>query len=282
MITKFESILFKDSFASQKDLFHALKDNEETIISLKTSTVYKSIDKGQGVFNLPLIPKNEADKARYKAGYIYPVINSTQWLDSHGDVHLKGCYKRTVNNQQGKVYYIDSHLKGLSNIITKRQDIEMYIDNVEWSLLGKNIDGTTQALLFKIAEENVKTDYLSLIKEDKSLQNSFAMRYIKVRMAVNSNDKAFVENKDFYDNVIDTIANKEEAEKAGHFFGVEELAIVGEGSLCPVIGGSNSATSVIQIETKEDTSKDTLNNDPSKDTQTIKSYLDYSKKLIIN
>jgi len=245
--------IFNKDFANQKELFHALKDNEQTILDFKKSNVYKSIDKGQGVYNLPFFDKSNIDKSVYKSGFIYPAINSTQWLDSHGDVHLKGCYKKTVKEQQGKVYYIDSHLKGLSNIITQRKDIEMFIDDVEWKLLGKNINGSTQALLFKIAEENVKSNYLDLIKNDRDLQNSFAMRYVKIFMAVDSKDPEFKENKELFDETIETIANKELAQKQGYFFGVQELAIVGEGSLCPVIGGSNSATSIIQIEPEKST-----------------------------
>lgn len=251
------------SFKNKIELFHALKDNEDIIIDQKKSKIYQSKDKGQGVINFPIYAKSEANKSRFESGYIYPVINSTHWLDSHQDVHIKGCYTKTVKEQQGKVYYIDSHLKGLSNIISTRKNIEMFIDDIEWSLLGKNNYGTTESLLFKIAEDKVKPDYLKLIKEDNDLENSFAMRYIKIKMALDSTDKEFAENRDTFYNYIDSIANKEQATKDGIFFAVEELAIVGEGSLCPVVGGSNSATRVIYepdnstLENKEEPSGDT-------------------------
>lgn len=244
-----KNILFKDKvFKDKKELYFALKDNEETILGLKKASVYKSIDKGQGIFNIPVLPKTHASKVDFKSGFIYPAINSTHWLDSHQDVHIKGCYKRTVKQQQGRVYYIDTHLKGLLPIITRKKHVEMFYDDVEWKLLGKDIEGSTEALFFKIAEEHVKLDYLQLIKEDKELQNSLAMMYKKIGMAIDSKDPAFKENKDLFEKYIDTIANKDQAIKDGIFFPVEELAIMGEGSLCPVVGGSNSATSVIQIE----------------------------------
>ena len=238
--------IFKNrEFKSVKDFYHALKDNEQVILDLKKNQVYKSIEKGQGIINVTFEQKQTANKESYQSGFIYPVINSTMWLDNHDDVHITGCYKNTVQHQQGKVYYIDSHLKGMNNIIAKRNAIEMYVDQVEWKKLGKNIDGSTQCLMFKIAEENVKSEYLQLIKEDRDLQNSLAMRYVDIAMAVNTNDSAFKENKELYDELYNKIANKEKAEKNGLFFAVKELAIMGEGSLCPVIGGSNSATSVI-------------------------------------
>ena len=242
------NIIFGDKqFKDKKSLFHALKDNEETIIGLKKSKAYKSIDKGQGLFNIPIAHKSSTIKMDLEQGFIYPVINSTNWLDSHQDVHLKGCYTRTVKEQQGRVYYIDTHQKGLQNIISKKNNIEMFYDDVEWSLLNKDIKGTTEALFFKIANENVKKDYLDLINEDKELQNSLAMMYKNIVMCVNSTDPEFKENKEYFDMYINTIGNRNKALEDEVFFAVKELAIMGEGSLCPVVGGSNSATSVIQL-----------------------------------
>lgn len=251
------NVLFKDRvFQSKKELFHALKDNEETIIGLKKSKSYKSIEKGQGIPNLSIKPKQESNKSTYKEGFIYPVISSTNWLDTHQDVHIKGCFTRTVKQQQGRVYYIDTHLKGLSNIIAKKNKIEMFYDDVDWRLLGKNIKGSTQSLLFKISEEDVKPEYMQLIREDKDLENSLAMMYKNIVMAINTTDSAFKENKEVFDMYIDSIANKEQALEDEIFFAVKEIAIMGEGSLCPVVGGSNSATSVIQINSQSEKSFD--------------------------
>lgn len=266
-----KNIIFGDrQFESKKALFHSLKDNEETIIGLKKAKAYKSIDKGQGLFNVPIANKSNTIKTDLVQGFIYPAINSTNWLDSHQDVHLKGCYTRTVKEQQGRVYYIDTHLKGLNNIITRKNNIEMFYDDVEWSLLNKDLKGTTEALFFKIAEENVKADYLQLIKEDKELQNSLAMMYKDIVMCVNSNDSEFKENKEYFDAYIEGIGNKDKALHDEVFFAVKELAIMGEGSLCPVVGGSNSATSVV-IGTKAEKSPETI--EAEKSLQRKKDYL---------
>lgn len=262
-------------FKSNKELHHSLKNNEPTIIGLKKSTVYKSLDKGQSIRNLSIVPKKTSIKSQYESGFIYAAINSTHWLDSHQDVHIKGCYKRTVKEQQGRVYYIDTHMRGLSNIIAMKSDIEMFYDDVDWRLLGKNIQGSTEALIFKIAEDKVKTEYLNFIQQDKELQNSLAMTYKDIVMAINSNDPEFKENKDAYDRYINTIANKEQAEKDGIFFAVKELAIMGEGSLCPVVGGSNSATSVFQI-------KDNQNGKPTDQEAVEKSLQEQKRKYYLN
>lgn len=272
-----QNILFGDrQFKNQKALFHAIKDNEETIIGLKKSKSYKSIDKGQGIFNIPILSKATSLKTPFESGFIYPAINSTHWLDTHQDVHIKGCYKRTVKSQQGRVYYIDTHLKGLNNIITRKNNIEMFYDDVDWKLLGKDIAGTTEALFFKIAEQNVKADYLQLIKEDNELQNSLAMTYKDIVVAINTTDPEFKENKEHFDMYINTIGNKEKAIEDGVFFPVKELAIMGEGSLCPVVGGSNSATSIIQIDSQSEKSLDEIETEKSLQ----KSKKNYYKSLL--
>lgn len=261
-------------FASIKELHHFLKDNNEQIISEKKSTVFKSIDKGAGVFFVDFDNNTDevTEKARgygFKTENIYPVINSTQWLDSHFDVHIKGCYKKTVKEKQGKVYLIDTHLKGLSNILADKSDITLLVKDIDWGLLGKNIEGSTECLVFEIPKLKVRPDALQFMSKTPDLENSFAMRYINTAVAIKSNDPAFREENELFDEYIQNIVNPEMANKYGFFYAVKELAIMGEGSICPVIGGSNSATRIIDISEPSDHSEPNKN-EPSKDTQTSK------------
>lgn len=261
-------------FASIKELHHFLKDNNEEIISQKKSTVFKSIDKGAGVSFVDFDNNGDevTEKARgygFKTENIYLVINSTQWLDSHFDVHLKGCYKKTVKEKQGKVYLIDTHLKGLGNILADKSDINLLIKDIDWNLLGKNIEGSTECFLFEIPKLKVRPDALQFMSKTPDLENSFAMRYINASVAIKSNDPAFREENELFDEYIQNIVNPEMANKYGFFYAVKELAIMGEGSICPVIGGSNSATRIIDISEPSNHSESNKN-EPSKDTQTSK------------
>lgn len=261
-------------FASLKELHHFLKDNNEQIISEKKSTVFKSIEKGAGVSFVDFDNNTEAvtEKARgygFKTENIYPVINSTQWLDSHFDVHIKGCYKKTVKEKQGKVYLIDTHLKGLGNILADKSDITLLIKDIDWGLLGKNIEGSTECLVFEIPKLKVRPDALQFMSKTPDLENSFAMRYINTAVAIKSNDPAFREENELFDEYIQNIVNPEMANKYGFFYAVKELAIMGEGSICPVIGGSNSATRIIDISEPSNHSESNKN-EPSKDTQPSK------------
>lgn len=237
------------TFSDKEDLFKTLKKYEKDIIGFKKARVYKSIDKGQGIPFLDLAHKTDAEKAvgfAVKKDFIYPIISTTGFMDSHDDVHFDGCFDKTYKEQQGNVFFVDCHGTTVTSILSKKKDVTMLVDNVNWSTVGKSYIGNTQGLIFEIAREKVRKDALDLIDEETGLQCSISMQYVKMFFACDSVNKDLSINKDLYDRNIDKIANKDQAKEQGYFFGVEELKIVNEGSLCPITGGSNSATGVYQ------------------------------------
>lgn len=263
-----KSVLFPDKeFTTKEELFKELKANENRIIDLKKSAIQESCAKGQiGLLTLDKIDLTDT-KFDIKKGFIYPVISTTNYLDSHDDVHFKGCFDNTIKDQQGKVHYTSDHELKLQNIIAWKDDVKMFVKEIEWSLVGKSYNGTTQALIFEIEESKVINEKaLELIKAKKQVENSIRMRYISIKLAINSNDEDYIENKAYFDNRVNNIANKEQAIERGYFWGVEELGIFKEGSLV-VAGGSNDATAII-YDNKQEPLDNTLDNtEPSEDTQ---------------
>lgn len=238
-------------FTTKDELFAELKRNEEKLISLKKAQVYKSTEKNQISFlNLDVSKLSGTAKANFdvKEGYIYPVISTTRYMDSHKDVHFDGCFNRTKNDQQGKVYYALDHDLKWASIVAWPKDVKMFVAPIDWSLVGKNYIGQTEALVFEIAENKItKADVLAAIKDKASdFENSIRMSYEKVTLGLNSNDKDMAPNKAYFDNHINLIANKEQALEDGYFWGVDALKIQKEGSLV-IAGGSNDATSIITL-----------------------------------
>jgi hypothetical protein len=248
------------TFESKEALFSALKKNEAKLISLKKSQVYKSHEKGQLNFlNLDKFNGTVKGIESAKEGYIYPIISTVNYLDSHGDVHLKGSMNKTAKEQHGKVVYALDHKLQFDNIIAWQKDVNMFITNIDWTLVGKNYAGTTEALVFEINKESIsRKDVLNAIENKVSdFENSIRMVYHKISLAIDSNEKEHAENKTYFDARINEIANKEAAIEQGYFWGIEELAIHKEGSLV-VAGGSNDATSIYakEIEAAFSTSKE--------------------------
>jgi len=247
------------SFATKEDLFFELKKNEDRLISLKTSEVYKSHEKGQFSF-LNLDKLDDSTKGLYgaKANHIYPIISTTNYMDSHKDVHFNGSMTKTAKEQNGKVVYALDHELKFDSIIAWQKDVNMFVRQIDWSLVGKDYAGKTEALIFEISKDKItRKDVLIAIENKVSeFQNSIRMVYVKMVLAMNSNEKEHASNKAYYDSRINDIANKDFAEEQGHFWGVEELKIYKEGSLV-VAGGSNDATSIYskEIEAVDNTSK---------------------------
>lgn len=256
------------TFTTKEDLFSELKKNEDRLISLKTSEVYKSHEKGQFSF-LNFDKHEDVDKGLYgaKANHIYPIISTTNYMDSHKDVHFNGSMTKTAKEQNGKVVYALDHELKFDSIIAWQKDVNMFVRQIDWSLVGKDYIGKTEALIFEIAKDKItRKDVLTAIENKVSeFQNSIRMVYVKMILGMNSKDKEHANNKAYYDSRINQIANKEVAEDEGYFWGVEELKIYKEGSLV-VAGGSNDATSIYnkEIEAVDNTSKQ--KQEPSIDT----------------
>ena len=256
------------SFDTQTEMFKELKDNEENIINLKKAAIFKSCDKGQFTPSMAIVKADEATKAalNMKDDYIYPVINTTKYMDSHDDVHFDGIWTKSLKDNKGKLYYVTDHLLSVNSVIAYPKNVKAYAKMLPWAMVGKDFEGETQALIYEIKKSDIVNDgALKAIESGNDLQNSVRMQYVKIKFAVNSDDKDYADNKAYFDARIDSIANKAEVLKQGYFYGVEEAKIQKEGSM--VLFGSNDATPILQ--NTDEPGKTTLSdiNEPSKDTQ---------------
>lgn len=234
------------SFINKDDLFREIKANEDKIISLKRAEKYLSAEKGQLSISGGYLKIDTALKSGLpvKSGYVYPVINTTRYMDNHADVHFDGIWKKSLSEQGGEIFYLSGHSMKIDDVIAWPEDVKAFTTLLNWSSVGKNYEGQTEALVFEIQESKMKKDSaIHAIKERRKVQGSVAMFYVKIIMGVNSDDKDYAINKAYFDSKINLIANKERALDEGYFFGIEEAKINREGSM--VLFGSNDATEII-------------------------------------
>lgn len=261
-----ECIELGKSFTTKSELFKAVADSSKDIINLKRAAVQKSADKGQlSTFNLFKITEETKSLLGLKDEHIYPVINTTKYLDSHGDVHLNGIWNKSVQEQKGQLFYVADHDLSTKSVIAWPSDVNAFVKEVPWSFVGKSFEGNTQALIYEIPKEALKLQAAKdIIEEKRPVQNSVRMQYVRIKLAMNSEEKDHVEFKSNYDNHIDEIANKDEAIERGYYWIVEEAKIAKEGSM--VLFGSNDATPIQYSEA----AKSTSGNEPPKGTQETK------------
>lgn len=254
------------SFETKESMFKELKANEEKIINLKKAAIQKSAEKGQYSPSLAMLKLNESakDSLNMEDGYVYPVINTTKYMDSHDDVHFDGIWNKSLKDNRGKIYYVADHNLNIGSVIAYPKNVNAFVKMLPWSVVGKDFEGETQALVYKIKKDDIVHEGAKRVIEDKhDIQNSVRMQYVKIKFAVNSDSKDYAENKAYFDAKIDSIANKEEVLEQGYFYGVEEAKIHKEGSM--VLFGSNDATPLLQ---SDEPSKDTQDKDePPKGTR---------------
>ena len=241
-------------FATKEDLFEYLKENENAIIADKKATVRPSDNWGFPVST----SKNDSIKALdLDEGFVYAVINTTNFMDSHNDVHLPKIWNKSIKEQKGKIYYVADHDLKIASIIAFPQDVEMLLKEMTFKELGSDLNGTTQALIFKVPIDKIRNDKaLQIIEEKIDIEHSVRMQYVKIFLAIDSEAKEDKEYKKRFDKFIGEVANKQDAIDKGYFWGVTEAKISQEGSM--VLFGSNEITPLLQAkeESLEDTQKD--------------------------
>lgn len=253
------------TFKSKRELFLHLLKNVGNIISIKKATIKNS----EGC-NFPMARFDcEIGKGieGLKEGNIYPIINTTNIMDSHNDVHLPKIWNKSIKEQKGKVFYVTDHDLKINSVIAFPNDVDVSVKTIKWSDLGKSFEGETQALMFSVSKDSVRHEGVSKIIEEKiNIQHSVRMQYVKMFLAVDSDDKEFKTEKKAFDKYIDVIANKEAVIEQGYFWGIQEAKISQEGSM--VLLGSNSITPLLHGQSSAESPSGTKQ-ESSKDTQKV-------------
>jgi hypothetical protein len=177
------------------------------------------------------------------------VINTTNILDSHNDVHMPGLWKKSISEMKN-MWLIKEHNFNFDNVIS--DNVQVSTRNMPWSAVGANYEGKTQALVFTaVISPNDKTGMYRRYKEGRVPNHSVGMRYIKVELCINSDDPRDAIEKTAWDKYIGEVVNPQGVE---YFWAVTEAKLI-EGSA--VLMGSNPITPVIGIKNSEEPAKAT-------------------------
>jgi len=244
-------------FASKELMISYIKENLDQIIDFKKSIEQKSVDKGLAVSckTLNKIRMEVADKAvSVDKDYYYIAVNTTRILDSHDDLHINGIWNKSVSDQQGKNYLVDTHSLTIRDTIVRKEHIEMFVAKVTFASLGMPYAGSTQVLVYKFRKDKVMSkEAKEWLESGDAIQASVRMMYISIDFALDSNAPEDKKAKDNYDAYKNEIANASDFEYIPYFFIIKEAKNSRESSLVPF--GSNPITGNIikNIEPSADT-----------------------------
>jgi len=238
----FKSAYLPDQeFESREALQRAIKDNFSTISDAKKAEIKmaEAVEICPGTKGCDTVKGLAMD-----AGFVYPVINTTKYMDSHNDVHLDGIWDRSLKDAQGKIYYVANHKIEVGQVIAYPQDVKVMVVEMKWKDLGYKIEGSTQALVFKVADSKIRMkEARDIVSEKINIQHSVRMQYVKFTLAIDSTEADMKAEKANWDKHISKVANKDRAMESGFFFAIEEAKIVKEGSM--VLHGSNDVTPML-------------------------------------
>lgn len=251
-------------FPTKKALFDFIITNKDTLIAQKKAVMKKADafvfqpvivnDIGSDVNKATTIA-DTIDLERLK---VVVVINTTNFLDKHGDVHLPGLWNKTLLENK-MIMHLQEHEMEFDKIISDGEKLKAYTKTYTWAELGYPYEGMTEGLTFESTIERKRNEFMLNQYANGWVRNhSVGMYYKKADYAVN--DKDYPNEYAAWQKYYPLIANKEVADEHGYFCYVLEAKCV-EGSAVPL--GSNSATPTLIVEEQK---LDRRKNEPSQDT----------------
>jgi len=241
-------------FATKKELFKFMSDNKDKLIAQKKA-VKKEVDCAVAVKPIFVIdPKSSVikqmngsmmDLANLKSLKVVCVINTTNFLDSHMDVHIPGLWTKSLQDNK-MIMHLQEHNMQFNKIISDGDNLKAYTKRFKWSELGFSYQGETEALMFDSEILRKRNPYMLEQYANGWVKNhSVGMYYVKTDMAINDED--FPNYYEAWQKYYPMIANPEMADDKGYFYYVLEAKCV-EGSAVPI--GSNTATPTLDNGTK--------------------------------
>jgi len=230
-------------FNTYEEMFRAMRGKASKIFQAKKSAIKNAdgVPSSAGLGIKINSSKAEGQEVKLEFGdMVYPVINTTLFYDSHEDVHLNGIWNKSISDGV-KPALILNHEYKIGQVIAYPEDVVAMVKIIPWKDLGLDYEGDTEALVFEARMTDDSNEIgFKAYRNRRKVQHSIRMEYVKISLAVNSDDKYWEEERKTYEKYVNKIVNKESAIKNGYFWAVKEAKIYKEGSM--VMEGSNSAT----------------------------------------
>lgn len=273
------------SFTTKDELFDYLRKNKE-LLKIEKKATFKEAD-GIGCFylvksdNKTNIVKDISEAVEnIEAGKlkVSVVINATNIVDSHLDLHLPSMWNKTLK-ENSMIYFLQEHKREFTKIISYPEDVKAYVVNTTFKDIGYNLDAETQLLVFDATIDGEDNEYmLGRYKRNKVKNHSVGMIYVKIEFCMNSDSKWDVEEKANWDKYYPKVANKEFVDAYGYFWAVTEAKVV-EGSAVPL--GSNPATPTLNISEAKSTQESAEQSQEKNEPQlTAEEFREIAKKSI--
>lgn len=260
-------------FTDKMDQTRFIKEHLTSLLEIKKAE-YKTKSEPilkQELFSgfTPIIEDITSDIIEVKA-----VINTTNVIDSHLDLHLADIWNKTVKDNPF-TYHLKQHEREFESVISKRA--RSYNEKMNFKDLGLSIDFPTVANINQFTLERSKMPFMfDAYKNGDVEQHSVGMMYVKMDIAYY--DEESQKQMDFFNEMKALAVNPEVADERGYFWVIQE-AKKREGSA--VVFGSNSITPTLYVKNYQPPSSTGNNNEPPISTQKEAEMLQAKKNYLL-
>lgn len=176
------------------------------------------------------------------------VINATNLLDTHKDVHQPGIWKKGLSESPPR-FHLQEHKMTFENEISK--DFKVFTELISFKDLGyPRYKGETEILVFDSNIRKSVNEYMFRKYALGQIDNhSVGMQYAKMFFCVNSDSREWKEEMDNWNKWYSTIANPKDMGSNEYFWSQTEAKAI-EGSA--VLGGSCWTTPTMSVESVKD------------------------------
>jgi len=227
-------------YKNKKELFNFLIENKDILIAQKKAEMKRADGILYYKLNDAIVDKSDIsqiDLTNTNALNVKAIINTTNIMDSHDDVHIPGLWTKSLQENKN-IMHLQEHDMSFKSIIASNEDLVAYTKYYNWTDLGYDYKGQTQALEFESNVKKSRNEYMFKQYANNYVKNhSVGMRYIKIFLAVN--DAEYPDENEVWNRYINSIVNAELAIEKGYYFAVTEAGVI-EGSAVPL--GSNHVT----------------------------------------
>lgn len=189
------------------------------------------------------------------------VINTTNIIDSHLDLHMPDIWNKTVKDNPYS-HHLKQHEQKFESVISNKA--KSYNEETNFNKLGLNIDFKTVANINHFTLDRNKMPFMfDAYKNGEVMQHSIGMMYVNLSIAYYDEDDQ--KEMDFFNQMKAHAVNPEVADNYGYFWVVYE-AKKREGSA--VVFGSNSITPTLFVKNyNPSTDKNKNKSEPPTGTQ---------------
>lgn len=237
-------------FKSQKELFDFLVKEESTIFAQKKMAMKKA----DPIFHPSMLLRNSfasksedrnEDETQKDVLDVSLVINTTNFIDSHKDLHVPGLWKKSLSENSNGLL-LKEHKMTFEDIIASGDDLDVFTRDTTWKSLGYNFEGKTQALLHNARVHKSRNPYMfDQYQKGYVTNHSVGMVYVKLVTCIDDED--YPVQKENWDKYIKECINPEAVAESKYFWAVLEAKYM-EGSAVP--RGSNSITPTLSVKSE--------------------------------